>query len=201
VDGPRLVPVGAVAVRPEEDRLAGVLPDGRSLPLVEFFAAFLSMVVVNAFRHVSPAAHTPRVSVDRLVLFRESWRMPVEHLGALTAAAGEAEQYLAARRLVAALGLPDRCFVKVATETKPVYVDFTSPLYVASLCTMLRGAREAAGGGAEIRITEMLPTPDQAWVPDADGNRYLAEIRLHVTDPVPAATQVGAYERLASTPT
>jgi hypothetical protein len=194
VETERLVPVAAVAVRRAGDRLTGTTPDGRCFPLVEYFAAFLSMLAVNALRDVSAAPHTPRVSVDRMVLFRETWRTTVDGLGDLTARHGEEEQYLAGRRLVAGLDLPSRCFVKLSTESKPVYVDFTSPLYVASLCTMLRAAREARGGGAEVRITEMLPAPDQAWVPDREGRRYFGEIRLHFTD-------ARSPQPLASTPT
>jgi hypothetical protein len=35
-------------------------------------------------------------------------------------------------------------------------------------------------------ITEMLPTPEQAWVPDRAGRRYVSELRLQVVDPQPA---------------
>jgi Lantibiotic dehydratase, N terminus len=192
VEAERLVPIASVPVRREGGRVVGVMRDGEAVPLIEFFAAFLSMLAVNALREVSDAPHTPRVTIDRVVLFRETWRLTVADLGELMALGGEAEQYLAARRLVARLGLPDRCFVKIATETKPVYVDFTSPLYITSLSTMLRAAREAKGGEAEVRITEMLPTPDQTWVPDAEGGRYFGEIRLHLVDSAPASTQLSS---------
>jgi hypothetical protein len=33
-----------------------------------------------------------------------------------------------------------------------------------------------------IRFTEMLPTPDQTWLGDADGNRYVSELRLVARD-------------------
>jgi hypothetical protein len=33
-----------------------------------------------------------------------------------------------------------------------------------------------------IRFTEMLPTPDEAWLSDADGNRYVSELRLVALD-------------------
>lgn len=194
VETDRLVPIAAVAVHRAGAGLVGTLPDGRSLPIVEFFAAFLSMLAVNTLRDLSGAHHTPRVTVDRLVLFRETWRLRVDDLGELTALGGEAEQYLAARRLVARLDLPNRCFVKISTEKKPVYVDFASPLYITSLCTMLRAARESRGGDVEVTITEMLPTPDQTWVSDAEGRRYFGEIRLHVTDRAPAAEAVPGPE-------
>lgn len=188
VDARRLIPIQSVPVFMAGDRLAGMTPDGRCVPLLEFFAFFLSTVVVNAFRAVSTAPHTPRITIDRLVVVRETWRMCLDDISSLTdiSLRDEAGQYLAARRLAAEHGLPDRCFVKISTETKPCYVDFTSPLYVSSLCSMLRAANASTGGNARVTITEMLPAPGQAWVPDAAGRRYFGEIRLHVTDPAQA---------------
>jgi len=188
VDTHRVVPTVSVAVHLTDDHLMGRLPDGQDVPLLEFFAHFLSTTAVNMFRDVTADNHTPRVTVGRLVLFRETWRTHVADLADLLTLKGEAARYLAGRRLVARLGLPDRCFVKIASERKPVYVDFTSPLYVASLCTMLRAARDEHGDAVEVVISEMLPTPDQAWIPDAAGNRYLGEFRLQVTDPERATT-------------
>jgi hypothetical protein len=42
-----------------------------------------------------------------------------------------------------------------------------------------------------VTITELLPTPEQAWVPDAAGRRYYSELRLHVRDPRTAHHQGG----------
>ncbi|NRN69392.1 Surfactin synthase thioesterase subunit [Kibdelosporangium sp. 4NS15] len=188
VDARRVVPTVSVRLHMTGDRLMGRLPDGEDVPVLEFFAHFLSTTAVNMFRGLSTAAHTPRVTIDRLVLFRETWRTRVAELADLLTLKGDAARYLAGRRLVARLGLPDRCFVKIATERKPVYVDFTSPLYVASLCTMLRATRDEHGDRVDVVISEMLPTPDQTWIPDAAGNHYFGEIRLQITDPAPAAT-------------
>ena len=101
-------------------------------------------------------------------------------------ALGQLTEYLAARKMRRALGLPDRVFAKIGTETKPVYVDLTSPRYVSSFCTILRSTRQTAGEDVGIVFTEMLPTPDQAWVPDASGQRYYSELRIQLVDPLPA---------------
>jgi len=93
-----------------------------------------------------------------------------------------ADGFLAARRWRLKLGLPERVFIKIETEPKPTYVDFSGPLYVQSLLHMSRGAVAQAGAEAEMCITEMIPTPDQAWLPDAAGRRYLSELRLQVRD-------------------
>lgn len=188
VDGSKLIPTTSVPLFLADGQVRGRVLDGRTVPLAEFFAFFLSKAVINAFRKASGAPHTPRVSLDKLVVFRETWRLSADDLDDLAAVPlrDEAGQYLAARGLARELRLPDRCFVKISTEAKPFYVDFTSPLYVASFCSMLRVAKSATGEAVRVTITEMLPTPEQTWVPDRDGRRYFGEIRMHITDPAAA---------------
>jgi hypothetical protein len=186
-DPDRLLPVTSVTVSEDGGELVARAPDGRSWPLLEMFSALVSMHAVEGFKLVGAAPHTPRITLDRLVVARETWRATVGATG-LADVTGERPRYLAARRWRRDLGLPERVFVKAGTETKPFYVDFTSPLYVSSLCTMLRSARAAGGDGVPVTVTEMLPTPDQAWLPDAAGRRYLSELRLHARDPRPART-------------
>jgi hypothetical protein len=71
-------------------------------------------------------------------------------------------------------------FIRVSTEIKPCYIDFTSPVYARVLCNMLR----SAGGDAGVTISEMLPTPDQAWLTGPDGKRHTSELRIDLVDPV-----------------
>ena len=49
-------------------------------------------------------------------------------------------------------------------------------------CAMVRAARVDGGDGVSLTVSEMLPTPDQAWVPDGAGRRYFSELRLHIVD-------------------
>jgi hypothetical protein len=49
-------------------------------------------------------------------------------------------------------------------------------------CAMVRAARMGDGTEVSLTVSEMLPGPDDAWVPDAAGRRYLSELRLHVVD-------------------
>lgn len=178
----RVIPVTAVTVSAGPDgELAARTDDGWSWSLAEVFAQSLSEVCVEAFKAAGAAAHTPRVVIDRMVVARETWRMAIGGTG-LIGARGEADRYLAVRRWRAELGLPERVFAKIATETKPVFVDFTSPAYVAAFHHMLRAARRAEGDDVEVVITEMLPTPAHAWVPDAGGRTYFSELRLQVRD-------------------
>ena len=88
--------------------------------------------------------------------------------------------YLAARRWRADLGLPDYVFVKTVAEVKPIFIDMTSPVSVSVLAATLRAARAARGERASFVVTEMLPEPGEMWVCDAAGQRYAAELRLHI---------------------
>jgi hypothetical protein len=56
---------------------------------------------------------------------------------------------------------------------------------------MVRGAQRVAGPEVPVVVTEMLPTPDEAWVPDAAGERYFSELRVCVRDPEPATPRTG----------
>ena len=180
----RLLPVTAVTVAQRDGDLLATAPDGRSWPLIEVFAALVSMHAVDAFKLVTATAHTPRITIDRLVVVRETWRATVGETG-LADARGEPARYLAGRRLRRDAGLPERVFVKLGTETKPVFADLTSAVYVSSLCSMMRRAREQGGDEVPVTFTELLPGPEHAWLTDAAGHRYFSELRLQARDPEP----------------
>jgi hypothetical protein len=180
-----LVPVTALSVSDVDGELVAATGDGRSWPLIEMFGELVSMHAVEAFKLVAAAPHTPRITIDRLVVSRETWRTTIGE-SHLAEAAAYRDRFLAARRWRQALGLPERVFVKIATETKPVYVDFSAPRYVSSFCAMVRSARAEGGDGVTLAVSEMLPTPDGAWLPDTEGRRYFCELRIQVRDPEPA---------------
>jgi Lantibiotic dehydratase, N terminus len=180
-DPERLLPISALSVSEVGGSLIATARDGRSWPLSTIFARLLSDVTVETFKLASTAPHTPRITIDRMVVSRETWRTTVRESG-LIREGNSANGFLAARRWRLKLGLPERVFVKLRTEAKPTYVDFSGPLYVASLLHMLRAAMAQGGGEVEVCVTEMIPTPDQAWLPDAAGRRYLSELRLQVRD-------------------
>ncbi len=188
-DYARLVPISSIVVTQDSGGLMATAPDGRRWRLIEVFGRLLSELAVEAFKSVSDVPYTPRITVDRLVVARESWRMPVSECP-VTSAPDERSGYLAARRWKLALGLPDYVFVKLNSEVKPVFIDLTSPAYTSVLAADLRAAQRRRPGAASLTVTEMLPAPDQAWLPDAEGRRYVSELRLHVRDDrfVPAET-------------
>ena len=179
----RSVPATACFVEDVAGELVVRLPDGSTWPLLEVFHDLLSAQLMDSFKLLAPAAHTPRASIGELVVARETWRTTVAETG-LATVTGERERYLAVRRFRARLGLPERVFAKIGTETKPCYVDFTGPLHAQVFASMLRTALSEGGPGVSVVFTELLPTPEQAWLSDAEGHRYVSEIRLQITDPV-----------------
>lgn len=176
-DRTRLLPATGATVSDVDGALTVSAPDGHSWPVLEVFSALVAMHAAEAFKVLSDRPHTPRVTVDRLVLARETWRTTASATG-LVGPTDPVDRYLAVRRWRAALGLPERVFVRVATELKPTYVDLTSPLYATRLCRLVR----AAGGEVPVVVTEALPGPEQSWLTDAHGRRYVSELRLQVTD-------------------
>jgi surfactin synthase thioesterase subunit len=175
------LPATSVIVEERDGELVAVAPDGHAWPVIEMFSALLSMHAVDGFKLVEAAPHTPRVTLDRMVVSRETWRTTVAATG-LTQLRPERERYLAMRRWRARLGLPDRVYFKIGTEVKPMFADLTSPQHANSLCQAMRAAERQAGPDVTVVVTEMLPEIADAWVPDGAGHRYFSELRLHVVD-------------------
>ncbi|MDH6140342.1 hypothetical protein P3T35_002350 [Kitasatospora sp. GP30] len=181
VEGPGTVlpAAGLTAYQAADGALLVRGPDGGDLDLLEVLGEFLCAAVSGAFGLLAPVAHRPRITVDRMVLCRETWRIPLAEL-AWTRVKDVRRRFLAARAWRAELGLPERAFWKVPYEVKPVAVDFTSPVLVELLAKAVRGAppEEAA---KHLTVGEMLPDLDGLWLPDAQDRRYTSEFRLVLT--------------------
>jgi hypothetical protein len=138
------------------------------------------MEVSSSFHMLAPRGHCPRIMIDRVVVARESWSFADAREIAFASEKTESQRFLEARRWVRHNGFPRHVFVKVPIEPKPFYVDFDSPVYVNILAKIIR--RGAQSGRVSVTITEMLPPPDHAWLFDAEGNRYVSEIRMVAVD-------------------
>ncbi|MFI7605998.1 lantibiotic dehydratase [Micromonospora sp. NPDC049366] len=176
-----LVPATEVRVEPVDGELTAVLPDGGRWPLVEIFAHLLGSLLLDSFKLIAPAPHTPRITIDRLVVARRTWRTTAGESG-LAEVTGDAERFLAVRRWRRRLGLPERVFVKTGTEVKPCYVDLTGPLHAQSLCQLVAAAART-GPDVPVVVSELLPAPEDSWVTDAQGRGHVSEVRLQITDP------------------
>jgi hypothetical protein len=187
-DPARVLPITALEVTDRDGALTAVARDGRTWPLLDVFALLVGWSGVETLKQTSAGPHSPRITVDRMVIARETWRTTIGASG-LTVTE-RLPEYLAARRLRRSLGLPDKLFAKLSTEIKPVYLDLTSPRYLSAFCTMLRTAQQRTGDDVEIVFSEMLPDADEAWVPGPDGQLYFSELRIQLRDPMAASAQV-----------
>ncbi|NES31296.1 lantibiotic dehydratase [Micromonospora terminaliae] len=177
----RVLPTVDLTVGEVDGRLVATASDGQRWPLTEVFAELLSAHAVDGFKLVAAAPYTPRITLDRLVVARQTWRTTVGESG-LASATGERRRFLAVRDWRRRLGVPEQVYVKLGTETKPCFVDLSSPAFANMFCAMVRAARVDGGDGVSLTVSEMLPTSDQAWVPDGAGRRYFSELRLHIVD-------------------
>ncbi|MCK1807754.1 MULTISPECIES: thioesterase domain-containing protein [unclassified Micromonospora] len=180
-DPARVLPTVDLVVDDVDGELVATASDGQRWPLTEIFAEPFSAHAVDGFKLVAAAPYTPRITVDRLVLARQTWRTTVGESG-LAVPNGERERFLAVRDWRRRLGLPEQVYVKFGTETKPCFVDLSAPAFATTLCAMARAARVDGGDDVSFTVSEMLPAPEQAWVPDGQGRRYFSELRLHITD-------------------
>lgn len=182
------LPAARLVVRRTDGRLEVWTRDGaRRFDLFEVVGELLSSATVNGFKPLPPSAHRPRVTIDRLVLARESWTLDATDLR-WASIKKESDRFLAARVWRAEVGLPERGFYKVPVEDKPVFVDFTSLVLVNLFAKAVRRTAEARQ--TSFTISEMLPDVGQTWLTDRDGRGYTAEVRIVAVDPAAGATAV-----------
>ncbi|WP_326556943.1 non-ribosomal peptide synthetase [Micromonospora sp. NBC_01796] len=166
--------------------------DGKyALPLTEVVGEALMLQLIQRFDLLPPADHRPRITVDRVVIARENWRFAAAGLD-FARTADEAERFREVRRWQRDRGLPRYVFVKTPVEKKPFFLDFASLASVDGFARAVRRTVEGAGPDASLRLSEMLPTPEQLWLTDPTGGRRTAEFRLVAVDTRrPDATEPG----------
>jgi hypothetical protein len=161
------------------DLVVRVMPSGTELDFFEVIGDEMVGVVVNAFQPAAPAAHRPRITIDKFVLSREQWVFQVTE-SAWAFAKDEKERYYLARRWRLDHGLPERVFYRVPVELKPAAADFRSIVLVNLLAKHIRQTH--AAGHSEFTVTEMLPDLGQLWLTDRHGQRYSSELRIIAYD-------------------
>jgi hypothetical protein len=149
--------------------------------LLDVVGDLVSGNMANHFDVVPPGAHVPRVTIDDLVVSRETWRLAATE-AAFAGTADESARYLQARAWAAGHGLPRHVFCRFTGESKPVYADLTSLASIDLISRAVRRARRDGGADATLTVSEMLPAPDQVWLTDAQGHRYTTELRVVAVD-------------------
>lgn len=175
------VPIGSLVVDSINGELIIRSRDGRlRFEIIEALASLMSTLASTSFKLLPDRAHSPRITIDRLVVCRETWRTPASEMK-FAFEKNEAARYLAARRWARGCGVPRFVFARTPVEIKPFYVDFSSPVYVNILAKMIRRTVDS-GESAELTISEMLPSHDENWLPDYEGQRFTSEFRIVALD-------------------
>jgi len=184
----QILPIGSLVVEDADGELVVRTRDGRlRFDPLDVLSDTPTLSATNSFRLLAHARHTPRVSIDKLVVSRESWTFTPEEITCAYEKTDSA-RFLAARRWAQSHGLPRFVFVKATSEVKPVFLDFDSPIYLNIFSKIVR--RAGATEGAQIMVSEMLPAPDQVWLPCAAGHHYTSELRVVAVDKPRKSTKV-----------
>jgi hypothetical protein len=149
--------------------------------VVDVFAHYISFIILNQFKITGSRDYSPRISIDKLVIQRESWRFSAD---ALTFAfeTEVTRQFLEVRKWMHHHDMPRFVFVKTPIEPKPIYIDFDSPIYVRMFARLIRQTVKRDLDNPQIAVSEMYPAHDELWLVDAAGQRYTSELRLVVLD-------------------
>jgi hypothetical protein len=162
----------------ERDGVATVVGDDGEIdaPFTEVIGEFLTLLSVSSFQPFRQLPHSPRVTVDRLVVQRETWRLATDDL-----VRGLPKQHKP-RELSRRLrdnGIPRFSFVKLPAEPKPVFCDLRSEPLVHNILRLLENDRNAGGPAV---FSEMLPGFDDLWLTDSSGLRRTSEFRFIAVD-------------------
>jgi hypothetical protein len=195
VPGAEALPISELFLEQGGTGLVVCTQDRRwSVDVIELVAEFLSQISSDSFQLRAPDRHLPRITIDRLVVARESWSFYPTDLDFLPASMSQAESFLAARRWKHANDLPRFVFFKIPEETKPCFLDFDSPLSLENFRRMVRRMLRDEQKSASVLLSEMLPAPEHLWLSDAEGRRYTSEIRLVAVDQLQTCASVAQDE-------
>ena len=172
---------GNLVVIREQGRLFVTARDASCrFDLLDVMAELLGVAISDGFRMLAPQLHSPRITIDRLVVSRECWTVPVAQ-AEFAHEKSSLARFKTVRRWASSLRLPRFLFVKFPSEDKPFYLDLESPVYIDIFCRLVR---QAMVNQSEMlmTVTEMLPAHGQIWLPDYAGETYTSELRMVALD-------------------
>jgi hypothetical protein len=173
----QVLTVGRIEVARQGSSLVARTIDGaRSFDLIAFLEQHLIAESLGHFSLLGARSGQPRVTIDRLVVARQSWSFKPDEL-AFASLGDPWARFVGAREWQRRNRLPRHLFYKVPEETKPCYLDVIAPTYVETFARTLRKA-------SRVTCSEMLPRADQLWLRDGEGNTYTSELRIAAVDPV-----------------
>ena len=173
------LPVSDLIVAEEDSRLMAGTRDGQvRFNVLDLYGILLTRECSRILGWLLPRSeHQPRVTIDDLVIYRERWRFSIPGLD-FVSLKDPVERFVAIRRWARIQGIPRFSFYHVISETKPCYLDLDSPIYVDLFAKQLRGALASDLPKKTFLLSEMLPTLDQLFLTDSEGNLYTSEFRM-----------------------
>lgn len=182
-----LVPVNSATAIPISE-LEVELVDGRLVArrighewqaaLLDVLGDFLSLSVMNRFGLLKKSAHTPRITIDKLVVQREAWQFARADVSAILDH-DEARSFVAMQAWADSHAMPQAVFAKVPWEDKPFFIDFSSPVFVRQFAKQIRRAEELGrDAGETLALSEMLPAFEQLWLNDSRQRMFTSELRI-----------------------
>lgn len=173
-----VVPIGSLLIEEDGGSLRVRTRDGKlRFGIEDILYSAAVRKVTNSFKILAPGPHNPRITVDKLIVTRESWSFNPERLEF----AGEKQpsaRFLSVKRWARKEGLPRFVFVKTPSEVKPFFLDLDNPYCVNTFLKAVRQTREKNLNKHPVTLTEMVPSLEELWLPDAEGQRYTSELRL-----------------------
>lgn len=115
----------------------------------------------------------PRISVDDVVVQRRFWRRTAVSVRAALAATSEAELFRRGQAFRRELGCDACVYASLAGEPKPILLDFANVFLLEALVNLL----ERQADDAVVKISEMLPSPEELLTEAPDGLRT-SELRM-----------------------
>jgi hypothetical protein len=178
----KVLPFGSLVVETDGDELIARTRDGSvRVDIMDIFSDIPTLSIWNGFSLLPSANYQPRITIDSLVVVRESWTFAPADLE-FAFEKTDTERFVAARRWARDLAIPRFAFFKSSSERKPLFADFDSPLYVDLFAAAVRNCEDDVSGKQEIMVSEMLPAIEQAWLPDANDRHYTSELRMVIVD-------------------
>lgn len=172
----RVLPPEELVVEERGGRLVVAAPKV-AFEVIEFFQRSIKEASASPFSLRPRWTHVPRVTIDDLVVLRESWVFPAPEIPS-PKSADRFDRFAQVRRWAKTANLPRFLFATIPGEPKPFYVDLESPVYAEIFV-------QAAQRGSEVLLTEMMPALDDCWLRDGAGQAYASELRLVALDPEP----------------
>ncbi|GEM_PF-5551809 len=115
--------------------------------------------------------HIDRIEEGNVVYLREQWLINSCELAEIIAMKEEFKRFLELNSWRKKKGIPERVFIKLKNEGKPIFLSFNNPVLIDIILRKLKDYKDT------FTLSEMLPDSKNLWYGD-EKNKYTSEFRL-----------------------